>query len=98
MQRSRAAVVYSPMVAGGSDEPVEGHTTIDPVIRRIAQASSVPTLATGDVIADTYELGERLGAGGMGTVFRARDRRLGRAVAVKVLRLGGGHAEHAREL
>jgi hypothetical protein len=85
-------------VPGGADEPEE-YSTIDPVIRRIARASSVPTLGPGDVIAETYELGERLGAGGMGTVFRARDRKLGRAVAVKVLRVGTGEAgEHARRL
>ncbi|MEO8888937.1 MAG: serine/threonine-protein kinase [Jatrophihabitantaceae bacterium] len=33
-----------------------------------------------------YELGEILGAGGWATVFRAQDRVLGRAVAVKVFR------------
>jgi eukaryotic-like serine/threonine-protein kinase len=38
-----------------------------------------------EVLAGRYELGERLGVGGMSTVRLARDRRLEREVAVKVL-------------
>ena len=39
---------------------------------------------------DRYEIGERLGAGGMGVVYRAQMRKPERAVAIKVIRLGMG--------
>jgi serine/threonine protein kinase len=32
-----------------------------------------------------YEIGDRIGQGGMGEVYRARDTRLNREVAIKVL-------------
>src|SRR5438552_2671614 len=35
-----------------------------------------------------YEIGSPLGAGGMGEVYRARDRKLDRDVAIKVLDFG----------
>jgi serine/threonine protein kinase len=45
---------------------------------RAARTATMPQLAK-------YELLEELGHGGMATVYRARDRRLGREVAVKVI-------------
>ena len=48
--------------------------------------SSAAALAAGSRIADRYELDRRIAVGGMGEVWEAEDIRLGRSVAVKVLR------------
>jgi eukaryotic-like serine/threonine-protein kinase len=53
------------------------------------------TLAPGDRVG-AYEIVAAIGAGGMGEVYRARDTRLGREVAIKVLPLDRATDEHRR--
>jgi len=65
----------------------EGPTTFDSMVRAVARVGApAPALVAGQLLAETYELVDRLGGGGMGIVWRARDRKLGRDVAVKTLK------------
>ncbi len=47
---------------------------------------SVPLLQAGDVLGGRYEILQMLGEGGMGAVYKARDRELDRFVALKLIR------------
>ena len=54
----------------------------DAALRRLRDAADAP-----DLSGTKYEMVERIGQGGMGTVYRAHDRELDRDVALKVVRL-----------
>ncbi|MBE2316966.1 serine/threonine protein kinase [Solirubrobacter sp. CPCC 204708] len=54
------------------------------------------TPLAADLVLNRYRLGQRLGAGGFGTVYAATDERLQRPVAVKVIPSGGGDPTRAQ--
>src|SRR5262249_42983885 len=57
-----------------------------------------PVTGAGRVVAERYELLDPVGHGAMGTVWRARDLRLDREVAVKEVRLPGLMTAHERSV
>jgi len=76
--------------------PAPGTSEIDVTVSPFAATptSDVPA-ELQRAIAERYDIVRRIGAGGMGVVFEARERSLDRPVAIKVLRSSGAvDAEH----
>ena len=74
----------------------EGFLSDSPADVRGVDEPRPPTLAPGSRVGP-FEILSRLGSGGMGEVYRARDTRLDRAVAIKVLAPDLAGDRHGRE-
>jgi len=67
--------------------------SVDSLLRAVARAADVdPPPVEGDVIGGNYCIEHKLGAGGMGAVYLARDLRLHRWIALKL----HSHGENAQ--
>ncbi len=65
--------------------------TVDELPADVSYDSAVAGSASFDKAEDRYELHERVGEGGVGVVYRCLDRKLGRELALKLLREEHAH-------
>ncbi len=65
------------------DQESDGNILDSPASELLAESMLAKSLSGGDKLGP-YEIIARIGAGGMGTVYTARDTRVGRTVAIKM--------------
>ena len=76
-----------PTVLGGSDLTGSIHGPTSPSAGGRSGISSTGELVLGTLFGNRYEIVSILGQGGMGRVYKARDRELDKIIALKTIRL-----------